>query len=321
MSGILTARSGSWLTVTTTNDVAFTGVPGQRVNQVSDKPYGDKSLTNYLNFAAFALPAPGTLGNYQRNSLTGPGFWQVDMALARLLRLHEAQTLELRVEAFNLFNNFNWGVPVVNFNSGTFGRITTQEGDPRIMQFADKVRVLKQPRRTRRHEFLFVTVVIVVVQYVRKVRRSSWQEEFDEDDHCRQSLAGSGLVLSAPAFAHHAVGGEYDASKPVTVTGTVTKVEWVNPHSRIYFDVVDPAGKVTNWSVELAARVVLERMGWNGRSLKIGEKVTVRGDQARSGAPMLNARAREQRELQASKGAAARYPITRADGTPVLNDR
>jgi hypothetical protein len=124
--------------VTTTNDLAFTGVPGQRVNQVSDKPYGDKSLTNYLNFAAFALPAPGTLGNYQRNSLTGPGFWQVDMALARLLRLHEAQTLELRVEAFNLFNNFNWGVPVVNFNSGTFGRITTQEGDPRILQFAVK---------------------------------------------------------------------------------------------------------------------------------------------------------------------------------------
>jgi hypothetical protein len=60
------------------------------------------------------------------------------MALARLLRLHQAQTLELRVEAFNLFNNFNWGIPVVNFNSGTFGRITTQEGDPRILQFAVK---------------------------------------------------------------------------------------------------------------------------------------------------------------------------------------
>ncbi len=107
----------------------------------------------------------------------------------------------------------------------------------------------------------------------------------------------------------------------MTVTGTVTKVEWVNPHSRVYFDVTDPDGKVTNWSVELAARVVLERMGWNGRSLKQGEKITVRGDQARSGAPMLNARAREQRDLQASKGAPQEYPITRADGTPVLNDR
>jgi hypothetical protein len=134
-------------------------------------------------------------------------------------------------------------------------------------------------------------------------------------------LATASLLFAAPAIAHHAVGGEYDASKPVTVTGTVTKVEWVNPHSRIYFDVVDPDGKVTNWSVELAARVVLERMGWNGRSLKIGEKVTVKGDQARSGAPMLNARAREQRALQGNREAPTEYPITRADGTPVLNDR
>ena len=139
--------------------------------------------------------------------------------------------------------------------------------------------------------------------------------------HTGMLLAVASLVFVAPALAHHAVGGEYDSSKPVTVTGVVTKVEWVNPHSRVYFDVTDPAGKVTNWSVELAARVVLERMGWNGRSLKVGEKITVRGDQARSGAPMLNARAREQRDLQASKGAPPEYPITRADGAPVLNDR
>src|SRR5687768_6428646 len=134
-------------------------------------------------------------------------------------------------------------------------------------------------------------------------------------------LAGFGLVLSVPVLAHHAVGGEYDPSKPVTVTGTVTKVEWVNPHSRIYFDVVDPDGKVTNWSVELAARVVLERMGWNGRSLKIGEKVTVKGDQARSGAPMLNARARERRARGGNGGAPGEYPIPRADAPRVLNDR
>jgi hypothetical protein len=136
-------------------------------------------------------------------------------------------------------------------------------------------------------------------------------------------LAAVGFVVAPSATAHHAVGGEYDASKPVTITGTVTKIEWVNPHSRVYFDVVGPDGKVTNWSVELAARVVLERFGWNGRSLKIGEKITVRGDLARSGAPMLNARAREQRTLQASGREAPppEYPITREDGTPVLNDR
>jgi len=129
------------------------------------------------------------------------------------------------------------------------------------------------------------------------------------------------LGFTVPVATHHAVGGEYDPNKPITVTGTVTKIDWVNPHARVYFDVKDATGTVTNWSVELAARVVLERMGWNGRSLKIGEKVTVKGDQARSGAPMLNARAREQRALRGNREAPAEYPITRADGTPVLNDR
>jgi hypothetical protein len=105
---------------------------------VNDNPYGDKTLTNYLNLASFALPALGTLGSHERNSITGPGFWQINLALARLLRIREAQTLELRVEAFNLLNNFNWGNPVTNFNAGTFGRITTAAGDQRIMQFAVK---------------------------------------------------------------------------------------------------------------------------------------------------------------------------------------
>jgi hypothetical protein len=138
LSGMLEARSGSWLTVTTTADRAFTGIPGQRVDQVTDDPYGDKSLTNYLNLASFALPALGTLGSHERNTITGPGFWQINLAVARLLRVREAQTLELRVEAFNLLNNFNWGNPVTNFNAGTFGRITTAAGDQRIMQFAVK---------------------------------------------------------------------------------------------------------------------------------------------------------------------------------------
>jgi hypothetical protein len=138
ISGMLEARSGSWLTVTTTADRMFSGIPGQRVDQVSDEVYADKTLDNYLNRDAFALQAIGTLGSHKRNSIVGPGFWQVNLALARLLRLRAAQTLELRVEAFNLFNNFNWGNPVTNFNAGTFGRITSAAGDPRIMQFAVK---------------------------------------------------------------------------------------------------------------------------------------------------------------------------------------
>ncbi len=129
------------------------------------------------------------------------------------------------------------------------------------------------------------------------------------------------MGLAGPALAHHAVGGEYDPNKSVVLTGAVTKVEWVNPHARVYFDVTNPDGTVTNWSVELAARVVLERMGWNGRSLRPGDKITVRGDQARSGAPMLNARAQEQRTLRDSGGKPQQYPIVRDDGTPVLHER
>ena len=127
------------------------------------------------------------------------------------------------------------------------------------------------------------------------------------------------LSASAPLSAHHSVAGEFDPSKPITVTGIVTKVEWVNPHSRVHFDVANADGTVTNWSVELAARVVLERMGWNGQSLKVGDRITVKGDQARSGAPMMNARGRELEEIRT--GGPKEYPIVRADGTPVLFDR
>jgi len=104
-------------------------------------------------------------------------------------------------------------------------------------------------------------------------------------------LAGVALVgLAVPVVAHHAVGAEYDATKVVTLKGTVTKVEWTNPHARIYFDVAEPNGTVTNWNVELAARSALVRQGWTAKSLKIGETVTVEGSLARSGVSGVNAR-------------------------------
>ncbi len=137
-SGIVSARSGSWLTVTTTRDIAGTGITPQRVNQVNADPYGDKSLNNYLSAAAFAAPGPGEYGNHVNNSIEGPGFWTVDMALSRLVSFAATRQLELRLEIFNLFNNFNWGSPVTNFDAGTFGRITSSAGDPRIMQFGIK---------------------------------------------------------------------------------------------------------------------------------------------------------------------------------------
>jgi uncharacterized protein DUF6152 len=103
-------------------------------------------------------------------------------------------------------------------------------------------------------------------------------------------VAGFGLLLAVPVVAHHAVGGEYDATKPVTLKGTVTKIEWTNPHARIYFDVAGPDGKVVNWNIELAARSALVRQGWSSRSLKIGDTVTIEGIQAKSGVNMANAR-------------------------------
>ncbi len=138
VSGILNARSGSWLTVTTSTDTAATGITGQRLNQVLDNPYGEHTLDTYLNRAAFAQPAAGTLGNHVRNSIEGPAFWTTDLSLSRRIPVAGRQSLELRLETFNLLNNFNWGNPVTNFNAATFGRILTQSGDPRIMQFGVK---------------------------------------------------------------------------------------------------------------------------------------------------------------------------------------
>jgi len=140
IAGIVNARSGEWLTVDmgTRTDVRGNGIRNQRVNQISNDVYGDGSLDRFLNRAAFERPAPGTYGNHVFNTVRGPGFWQVDLAVSKIVPFGTGQTLEFRVEAFNLFNNFNWGNPVTNFTSGLFGRIQTQEGLPRIMQFGVK---------------------------------------------------------------------------------------------------------------------------------------------------------------------------------------
>ena len=141
VTSIFNARSGSWLTVTTGSDRALNGqrFQEQRVNQVSDDVYGEKTLNSYLNRAAFAQPALGTFGNLERNSIKGPAFWTIDMALSKLVSLGAAQSVELRLEAFNLLNHFNWGNPGLNFNAGTtFGRIQENTGDPRILQFGIK---------------------------------------------------------------------------------------------------------------------------------------------------------------------------------------
>ena len=106
-------------------------------------------------------------------------------------------------------------------------------------------------------------------------------------------LCGLALVLglaAVPALAHHSFAAEYDAAKPIAVTGTVTKVEWMNPHARFYIDVKDEGGKVTNWEFELGSPNGLMRRGWTRNSLKEGDVITVNGSLAKDGSKLGNAR-------------------------------
>ena len=105
-------------------------------------------------------------------------------------------------------------------------------------------------------------------------------------------LAGVAILAfsAGTAVAHHSFAAQYDANKPITLKGTVSKVEWTNPHARFYVDVRDENGTVTNWNLELASPNVLVRNGWSRKSLNVGDEIVVEGSLAKDGSKMANAR-------------------------------
>ena len=99
------------------------------------------------------------------------------------------------------------------------------------------------------------------------------------------------LLLSAPAFAHHSFGAEYDDTKPVTITGVVTKLDWENPHIHFYVDVKDDSGNVVQWKFEGFPPNMLIRQGWRRDiTMKPGDTVTVFGWRARDGSNFAHSR-------------------------------
>src|SRR5919106_2739168 len=104
-------------------------------------------------------------------------------------------------------------------------------------------------------------------------------------------IIGAGVLVSgARLAAHHAFSSEYDENKVVTLKGTVTRIEWMNPHAKFFIDVVNPDKSVTTWEFELASPNSLTREGWNRHTLTVGDAISVSGFAAKSGKNMASTR-------------------------------
>jgi Family of unknown function (DUF6152) len=98
------------------------------------------------------------------------------------------------------------------------------------------------------------------------------------------------ILASMPARAHHSFSSVFDGKKPITLTGSVTKIEWANPHIHLYIDVKDETGHVINWAIEMGSPNMLIRLGLTRDAMKVGDVVTIEGHLARDGSRLANAR-------------------------------
>ena len=120
------------------------------------------------------------------------------------------------------------------------------------------------------------------------------------------------LAVPPLAVAHHSFAAQYDRNKPITLTGVVSKLDWVNPHVYIYVDVKDASGATVTWALESNSTTNLIRQGWSRNSLKIGEQVTVEAFLARDGTKLANAQTITTADGRKVFGVASgNYPIAR----------
>jgi len=130
---------------------------------------------------------------------------------------------------------------------------------------------------------------------IASIRQSLWRGRETPFLSMRQKVLAPVLIATVfaiatkPAVAHHAFSAVFDAKQPITLTGTVTKLEWQNPHTWFYIDVKDDSGSVRNWGMEMGSPNLLIRAGWSRNSLKIGEVVTVEGFRSKDGSSNGNA--------------------------------